>query len=232
MSDQPPTGGTSIDYRERFIDPVETLRFVFEALQAGLWTALPASVVSYNAAAQTIVAQPSIKGMRRMPNGTVVLQNLPVCPDVPCVFPQGGNVALTFPIAAGDECLLVFACRCIDNWIQSGGIQPQFEQRLHDLSDGFAIMGIRSQPRKLANVSTTTAQLRTVDGTTYAEIDPVHNNFNVVATGTISLNAPSVTINGTTLEITNLPTSDPGGSDRIWRPSGPGPSEIDITAGP
>ena len=32
------------------------------------------------------------------------------------VFPGGGGFALTFPVAAGDECLVVFASRCIDDY--------------------------------------------------------------------------------------------------------------------
>jgi hypothetical protein len=66
----------------------------------------------------------------------------------------------------------VFASRCIDAWWQSGGIQRPMEARLHDLSDGFAIPGPRSQSRLPAGaVSSTSAQLRNDAGTTYIEID-------------------------------------------------------------
>ena len=65
---------------------------------------------------------------------------------MPVVFPGGGGFALTFPVAAGDECLVVFASRCIDAWWQSGGVGEPMEPRMHDLSDGFALIGVRSQP--------------------------------------------------------------------------------------
>ena len=42
---------------------------------------------------------------------------------------------------------------------------------MHDLSDGFAVVGFRSKPRVLSNVSTTAAQLRTDDGSTFVEIN-------------------------------------------------------------
>ncbi|MGC8050122.1 Gp138 family membrane-puncturing spike protein, partial [Salmonella enterica] len=78
--------------------------------------------------------------------------------------------SMTFPVAQGDECLVVFASRCIDSWWQSGGIQEQAELRMHDLSDGFAILGFRSQPRALSNISTTSAQLRSDDGATFIDL--------------------------------------------------------------
>lgn len=66
------------------------------------------------------------------------------------MMPRGGGFALTFPVAAGDECLVVFADACIDSWWQSGGVQNQAEKRRHDLSDGIVIPGLWSQPNKLA----------------------------------------------------------------------------------
>lgn len=76
---------------------------------------------------------------------------------------------MTFPLAPGDECLVVFASRCIDSWWQLGGVQGQAEFRMHDLSDGFCIPGPKSQPRKIAVASKT--QLRTNNGGTLIEIE-------------------------------------------------------------
>jgi hypothetical protein len=43
-------------------------------------------------------------------------------------------------------------------------VQNQIDKRRHDLSDAFAIMGVWSQPRKLAGYSTAAAELRSDDG--------------------------------------------------------------------
>jgi Phage protein Gp138 N-terminal domain/GpV Apex motif len=86
------------------------------------------------------------------------------------VFPSAGGLTLTLPIAQGDEILVVFASRCIDAWWQNGGIQIPMEMRMHDLSDGFAIPGPRSQPNTLTGISTTSAQLRTDAGTSFIEL--------------------------------------------------------------
>lgn len=72
-------------------------------------------------------------------------QNYPLLVDCPVVVLSGGPGALTFPIAAGDTCLIFFNDRELDSWFASGQILPPASERAHDLSDGIALVGIRSQ---------------------------------------------------------------------------------------
>lgn len=200
-----------MDRRERIADPEEALRLALDGKQAQLWTALPAIVDSFDAARMTANVQPTIKAIVRQEDGTYEELQLPLLLDCPVQFPGGGGVVLTFPLAAGDEVLVVFASRCMDGWWQLGGIQPPLELRMHDLSDGFVIPQVRSQPRKLT-VSTTAAQLRTDDGTAYVELNGTSKAVNVVtpgsvsvqaggnatvqASGSMSLTAPTITLTG------------------------------------
>jgi hypothetical protein len=177
----------SIDPRERYNDPEEVQRMALAALSAELWSALPGIIQSYNAVAGTVTVLPSIKSKVAQPDGSSVDTQLPLLLDVPVCFMGGGGCVLTLPLAQGDECLVIFADRCIDGWFQLGGVQTQTDQRLHDLSDGFAIVGPRSLARALTTVSTTTAQFRSIDGTTYQEINPATKVINVVAPGGINL---------------------------------------------
>ncbi len=159
-----------MDRRERLDDPEETLRAALDGHQASLWTAMPAVIQSFDSAAMTVVAQPTIQGQRRMPDGSTTPVVMPLCVDVPVIFPSGGGFTLTFPIAQGDECLLVFASRCIDAWWQLGDVQPALDLRMHDLSDGFALVGPRSQPRVIPSINLTSTQLRSDNGQTYVEV--------------------------------------------------------------
>jgi hypothetical protein len=112
-----------MDRRERWGDPEEAQRMAQAALQARIWTCLPGTVVSFDASACTVAVQPAIGGVAFDASGKPGATTLPVLHDVPVVFPGGGGLHLTFPLAAGDEVLLVFACRPIDSWWQSGGVQ-------------------------------------------------------------------------------------------------------------
>ena len=182
---------------ERTEDLTTLLLMAFEGMQAGLWTAMPAIINSFNPTAMTCTAKVSILMNQRMENGTFTPVSIPLLLDVPVMFPGGGGFTLTFPVKSGDEALIVFANRCIDSWWQNGGINnKQAEFRMHDLSDGFAFVGVRSQPRVLSGgVNAATAQLRSDDGSMYIELAAGHV-CNVVAPGGMNITAPTVTING------------------------------------
>lgn len=65
----------------------------------------------------------------------------PAIPDVPVLFPQFSGGQITWPIAAGDPCLLVFGDRSLDEWQRAGGarsVDPT-DPRTHDLTDAVAI---------------------------------------------------------------------------------------------
>lgn len=183
------------------------IRAALGGFQANLWTALPGIIHSFNAAALTVEAQPSIQAQQRLPNGTWQTVNLPLCVDCPVIFPGGGGFYLTAPLASGDEGLIVFASRCIDAWWQQGGVQTQAELRMHDLSDGFFIPGAFSQPRVLPSVSTTSAQLRNQAGDTYVEIAG-GQIVNIVAPGGVKITG-NVEVTGT-LKADELETGESG----------------------
>lgn len=131
-----------------------------------LHTCLPGIIVSFDPATQTAAVQPAVKRIFTE-RGAV---NLPVCVDVPVAFPGGGDFFLTFPVKAGDECILLFSERAIDYWHANGGTQLPAEYRLHDLSDGIAQVGLNSQPKKLAALQMDGAELRTRDRSTYIRL--------------------------------------------------------------
>jgi len=83
------------------------------------------------------------------------LENYPPLIDVPVLVLGGGNGAITFPIQQGDECIILFNDRELDNWFQNGGVQTYSTSRTHDLSDGIALVGLRSLPNVLNNYCTT-----------------------------------------------------------------------------
>src|SRR5882672_3916934 len=147
-----------MDFRERINDHQEGLRAVMDGRQAQTWTSLPGVVTAVDLTKHTVSVQPTIQAVVVSPEGKRENTTLPILVDVPLVWSRGGDCTTTFPIKVDDEVLVVFSSRCIDNWWENGGIQPQFEQRMHDLSDGFAIPGPFSQKTKIDNVSTTTAQ--------------------------------------------------------------------------
>lgn len=194
------------------------LQQFFNGRQAGIWTALPGIIQSFDPETLTCEVQPSIKGRIQDADGTIRQVDMPMLLDCPVVFPHAGGCSLTFPIKAGDECLVVFSSRGIDFWWQQGGVQPPPEPRMHDLSDGFVIPGPYSQPRKIGNVSTSAVQLRSDDGAAYLEINPESHNITIETPGDVSssckdfsLTAQNVTFNCNKFEV-NAPVINLNGA--------------------
>lgn len=152
-------------------------------------------IQSYDATKQEAtvkIAQQQVTSTQ--PDGTRTLSEFPLLLRCPVVYPSGGGFTLTFPIAAGDECLILFNDREIDNWVTSGAGQAPTTARMHDLSDGFALVGVRSNPRALTSVSTSATQLRSDDGETYVEVSS--GSIKLVAPTGILLDTPLVTVTG------------------------------------
>lgn len=177
-------------------DPQRSMRQMIKAAMAELWVCLPCTVESYDAEAVTITAQPSIIIPIRLPDGTLSLDPMPLLIDVPVIFTRGGGVSITHPINQGDECLVVFADRCIDAWWQNGGEQLPTDNRRHDLSDGFAFFAPQSQAKKLQNISPDKLQIRTDDGQAYIELDPATHAVSVQTVGDIELQAANIKLIG------------------------------------
>lgn len=174
-----------MDQRERWNDPEEALRMTLDGHQAGVWTTLPGIVVSRTG--NNVSVQPALQGALQDKVGNVTNVNLPQLVNVPLVMTGGGGFGITMPIGVGDEVLVHFSARCIDGWWQNGGANnPQIEYRMHDLSDGFATPAPMSNPKALPNISSTSAQLRSHDGTWYVEV-AAGGKVNIVGTSDISV---------------------------------------------
>jgi len=105
-----------------------------EAL-SNLHTATIAKVTAVQA--KTISVQPVIN---RVVDGKSI--TLPQFTKVPPLFMQGGGSYTAHPIAVGDYCLLILTERCFDRWYSGSDFQDPAEFRMHDYSDGIAIVGI------------------------------------------------------------------------------------------
>lgn len=175
--------------QERIDSPNDMLLAALEGLQSGLWTALPGVIQAFDPVAMTCTVQPSIMVKVQKKDYSEGWVNLPVLIHVPVVFPSAGACSITFPVKSGDEVLVVFASRCIDAWWQSGGVNnQQAEFRMHDLSDGFAIPGPRSQPRVIGSVSTTELQIRSDDGQAVIAINPTSHDIRINTTSKVTVN--------------------------------------------
>ncbi|MCW0309116.1 Gp138 family membrane-puncturing spike protein [Pantoea ananatis] len=165
----------------------QAMKVLSDTIFSMLRVSMPGIIESFDPVACTCSIQPALKGQVADALGNMKSAPLPVLVDVPVIFPRGGGCTITFPVKAGDECLVIFSDRCIDFWWQNGGVQEPVDQRQHDLSDAFAIVGPQSQAQKISSISTTSVQVRTDDGSSFIEL---------MQGGNVNITTPLLTVNG------------------------------------
>ena len=121
------------------------------------------TIKSFNATNQT--ATVAINYLKNIRGGNPISTDLtsdqyvqyPLLVVVPVVVLQGGGAFISFPIVSGDSCILLFNDREIDTWLTYNPSTPNPPQsdRTHDLNDAIALVGIRSIPNALQNISST-----------------------------------------------------------------------------
>ncbi|AFC22583.1 putative baseplate protein [Bdellovibrio phage phi1422] len=72
------------------------------------------------------------------------LEEYPVLLDIPFVNLRGGKAGLSMPIKAGDECLVLYCDRTIDDWFANGIVGALSSNRMHSMSDAIALVGVNS----------------------------------------------------------------------------------------
>lgn len=112
-------------------------RAIKDAL-ADTHTATVGRVVAVNET--TVDIQPVINAVY---NGEDIV--LPLFAEVPLINLQGGGSYLHMPVAVGDYALVFFTERSFDRWYAGTDEVRPPELRMHDYSDGFAIVGVNNQ---------------------------------------------------------------------------------------
>jgi hypothetical protein len=123
----------------------EVLEDVRETTAADIRSCCVARVVRWDHnKPREVDVQPVHKRAYRNEDGDRVTDKQPIIPSVPVVYPGGGGFTVTWPLAVGDEVLLVFSDDSLDKYLQVGGqgdIDPEDDRR-HHLTDAICIPGI------------------------------------------------------------------------------------------
>lgn len=184
-------------------------------------THYPGKIISFDAVKQVA----KVQVMREQYNNTLYSMyteyDFPILQDVPVQFPQGGGYFLTFPVAAGDNCLLEFCDKGISHWLYEGsekigkfssGIPKADYFRSYNINDAVCHVGFNPIPQAIKNFNASATELRNVDRTQRITLNP-SGLVEVVTPTELHVTAPesvldgNLTINGN-LHVTGTITSD------------------------
>lgn len=163
-----------------------------------------ATIQSFDPATQTVVATMNYLKSFENPNSSngYFTMKYPIIVDCPVFILQGGGSGITFPIQAGDTCLILFNDREIDTWFSTGQVRAPGIQRFHSFSDGIALIGLRPATNAFAEYDDENLSAFGPDGLTFMKLG---------ADGASLLNgedkSTEVTVKETTIKIANADQS-------------------------
>lgn len=148
-----------------------------------------ATIQSFDSVKQTVTATVNYKKtffeLNPQNNGYISkLVSYPLIADCPVITLGGGPARITFPIAKGDQCLLLFNDRDLDNWFSGSTTSANQTPRLHAFSDAIALIGPNNLNTVIQNYDAVRALI--TNGTAKVGINPQTNK--VTITNGTSLN--------------------------------------------
>ncbi|MFL1549770.1 Gp138 family membrane-puncturing spike protein [Pseudomonas sp. D47] len=138
------------------------IRNAFGELMKDVCTSIPGHVLTFDPLTQR--AQVQIGILRVDVNDATF--TIPPIVEVPVYFP-GGDFAIEYQIDSGCEGDILFSQRCIDGWVQSGGVATNPRGRFHNMQDAMFLPGFRSQPNVLPAFQNNGVRMRNRAGTQF-----------------------------------------------------------------
>jgi hypothetical protein len=128
----------------------QVIKEAIERKSASIRVCLPGRVEKFDAEKQLANVKPLIQEVYEDEDESTFSSALPVIPNVPVVFEGTSNFYMTYPIQAGDRCMIVFNDLDYDAWMTNGDDNAPSTSRRHDLTDAVCIMGMRDQGHKIS----------------------------------------------------------------------------------
>ena len=150
---------------------------MFRRLLSTVHTSIPGVIVSFDG--KTATVQPSVM-MQSVVDGLASFIQYPPIQNVPVVIPfsLSAGLAQTMPILPGDQCMLLYAERAIDNVVAHGGVQPPLitsnqataQGRTHDITDAVCLPGLLTLAHTIPNYSQTAMEIRDITRSTFISV--------------------------------------------------------------
>lgn len=207
---------------------VDVTRSLVSKIMEGVYTMLPAIVQSYNPDEQTATVQYAISQNLR---GDSSATNSPIVNHVPVSFPYGNNFRMGWTLKKGDNVMLLFSMRGMEEYLSSDGSKPvvPFSKRRHSNIDAVAIAGIFPKPTReerfkehphLSDSDTHIVFNRSDEEGLYIETDKdfkavIKGDAVLDVTGNVTVNCVKASVNATDKVTLNTPETHCTGNLKV-----------------
>jgi len=158
-------------------------------------TCLPGKILKTDGSVCSV--QIILKRKVRKSDGKIVDESRPIIEDCPLMFLNVKNFAISLPVQPGDECLVFFSERDIDNWYDTGQEKSIRTLRKFNLSDGFVLPAVASKPKKLENYSSSDLEIRMKNNQSKIIIKE-NGDIELTNQTKITLKSPEIILDGET----------------------------------
>jgi hypothetical protein len=111
---------------------------------------LPGTITAVNAENGTVSVAPGVmQNVAQLGLTSGLDFTYPQLTGLPVFTVQGGGVGAVMPVKIGDGCLVVFSDRALDSWFTTGQAAPLPSLRMHNITDGIALVGLNPQTSPL-----------------------------------------------------------------------------------
>lgn len=183
------------------------IRSAFSELMKDVCTSVPGHVLTFDPMTQR--AQVQIGILRVDINEATFM--IPPIVEVPVYFP-GGDYCIEYQVDPQCEGDILFSQRCIDGWIQSGGVAENPIGRFHNMQDAMFLPGFRSQPNALPSFQNNGVRMRNKAGTQFVWLKNDNTismqngagSFELLADGSFLINGLKITVDGDVVTATGI----------------------------
>jgi hypothetical protein len=175
---------------------------------------LPARIVEYFPEDQTATVQICAERTGNTAEEMYKLIDRKPIKGIPVHTPGGGGWHMTFPVAKGDSCIILFSQVGYDHWFYKdkdkagllAGMPNPILRRKFSEDDGFVFVGINTIPRKIASYSADHSQWRNASVDQYISLNK-DGSIHIESTKKVTVKATDVEITGN-LKVTGTIEAD------------------------
>lgn len=175
------------------------LKASFREMMKDVCTSVPGHILAFDPDSQ--LAQVQVGIQRVDVNGSVFVLE-PII-ETPVYFP-GGDWCLEYEIKEKTPGCILFSQRCIDGWVNSGGVAVNPMGRFHDMQDAMFLPGFRSVPGAITSFQNNGIRIRNADGTQFAwlkndgsiAVENSAGHIRIAPDGTVTINGVTFSPDG------------------------------------
>lgn len=149
-------------------DDVQVLQDAIRITIGEIHTSMPGKIINFNPSTCRATIKPMLR--YHMADGDVI--DYPVIIECPVFMPKAGNARITYPVKAGDGCIIIFSERSLDEWLNMGS-EDNHDPRQYDLTDAYCLVGLEP----IQNISTDNIEL--INSGTLVSVTP-QNEVNII----------------------------------------------------